>query len=479
MCARYSVAAVLNKHGTCSRFIADGLTLEERPRKQPVSAKNESLGLVLSEGRTLRLNNLIQDPGEVGLPPGLPPLKTLLAVPIAGHAQVFGTLYVAEKEGDQPFTVEDEECLAMLAEDAALALENARLFREMNARLAELQAVFEVSESLARALSLDETLQLVVDRARARMPLAGGAVIHLIDQSQGLLVPRAVSGSVAIRRQNSGFKLGQGIAGRAADERRLVYVPDVRAEPGFVDTGTTLRSLVVVPLVVSREVVGHLSIAGDRDQPDASPRNRPNSPVATEDSDGEVLGVFSVSSSQPDAFDEDNLRLLASLGHQAAVAVKKAQITDSLRESLAALQQRSAELETSLTRLQETHVQLIQAAKLASLGTLSAGIAHEINNPLGFIRSNLNTMAGYVSQLRTVIDLNTQLRQKPSRPEIKVPLPLLKPGMILSRDLYSAKGLLLMASDTPLRPSHIERIRNFNNLEPIGPIYVYRVETPS
>jgi len=67
----------------------------------------------------------------------------------------------------------------------------------------------------------------------------------------------------------------------------------------------------------------------------------------------------------------------------------------------------------------------------------------------------------------------TQLRQHWARPEVKVEVRSLQPGMILSRDLYSARGILLMASDSPLRLSHIERIRKFNSLEQIGPIYVY------
>lgn len=395
--ARYSALFAIDKEGTLTHFITDGLTPDEQTIIGQLPAGRGLLGVVLHEGEVLRLDDLTQDPRYVGFPPDHPPMKTLLAVPITAHGEVFGNLYVAEKEGGRPFTDEDEELLTALATDAAVVLENARLFQETKARLAELQALFEVSESLTRALSLKETLQVVVDRTCASMPLAESAVIHLLDQNGDLLVPRAVSGNVGKRRPMSGFRPGEGIAGQAIRERRMVYVPDVQRDPDFVDTGTTIRSLIVVPLITDNEVVGTLSMANDRPQAfDSKGR-------------GEVLGVFSVDSSQLDAFSEESLHLLASLGHQAAVAVKKAQVTDNLRESLAALEQRSTELEASLTQLKTTQDQLLQSEKMASIGQLAAGVAHEINNPMGFISSNLNTLVEYAADLTTLVERFTQV----------------------------------------------------------------------
>lgn len=395
--ARYSALLAIDEKGRVTHFITDGLTPEERASIRQLPTRPGLLGVVLREGEVLRLDDLTRDPRHIGFPPGHPPMKTLLAVPIIARGKVFGNLYVTEKENGQRFTGEDEKLLTALATDAAVALENARLFQEMKARVAELQALFEVSESLTRALSLEETLQIIVDRARASIPLAESAVIHLVDQARERLVPRAVSGNVGKWRPTSGFRFGEGIAGRAIRERRMVYVPDVQRDPDFVDTGTTVRSLAVIPLIVDNEVVGTLSLAS----------NRPNAFDSQEKE--EVLGVFSVASSQRDAFGEEGLRLLASLGHQAAVAVKKAQITESLRESLAALEQRSIELENSLTQLKSIQAQLIQSEKMASIGQLAAGVAHEINNPMGFISSNLNTLAEYAADLTALIEKLTQV----------------------------------------------------------------------
>ena len=119
--------------------------------------------------------------------------------------------------------------------------------------------------------------------------------------------------------------------------------------PGSVASG----SLVCIPLVVSDEVLGNLSVV----------------------------------SAQRQAFGSDDLRVLKSLGHQAAVAIKKAQVTDSLVDSLAVVRQRSAELEASVARLKSTQLQLVQAGKLSRhRHATSAGLAHEINNPLAAIK---------------------------------------------------------------------------------------------
>jgi signal transduction histidine kinase len=275
-----------------------------------------------------------------------------LAVPLQVEQTLLGIWLFGRRDPDDYYPQRDIELLSTLANQVALASENLRLFQGVQLRLAELQALFDVSESLAKAGSLAEILQAVVDRALICAPPASSAVIHRIEPGSGLLLARAAAGEVSNRAAPPHLYADRSLAGRAMREQRRIYAADVELDPDYMAGSLASGSLVCIPLVVSNEVLGNLSVA----------------------------------SAQRQAFGNDDLRVLESLGHQAAVAIKKAQVTDSLVESLAVVRQRSAELEASVARLKSTQLQLVQAGKLAAIGTLSAGLAHEINNPLAAIK---------------------------------------------------------------------------------------------
>jgi signal transduction histidine kinase len=276
----------------------------------------------------------------------------LLAITLKLEQTPLGIWLFGRRDPDDYYPQRDIELLSTLASQVALASENLRLFQGVQLRLAELQALFDVSESLAKASSLAEILQAVVDRALICAPPASSAVIHRIEPESGLLVARAAAGDVSVRTVPPHLYADHSLAGRAMREQRRLYAPDVEQDSDYIAGSLSAGSLVCIPLVVSDEVLGNLSVASPRRQ----------------------------------AFGSDDLRVLESLGHQAAVAIKKAQVTDSLVDSLAVVRQRSAELEASVARLKSTQLQLVQAGKLAAMGTLSAGLAHEINNPLAAIK---------------------------------------------------------------------------------------------
>jgi len=373
--ARFAALAAFDKRGDLSHFVHDGLTPYTHGEITRKPSGRGLLGMVLKEGELLRLDEISRDPRAAGFPDGHPVMKNMVMVPIAAHGRVFGNLYVTEKANGQRFTGEDEKQLLSLAADGALALENARLFHETQLRLTKLQALYDVSERLARAQELDAILQVVADRGCVSVPPAEVAIIHMVDPTSGGLSARAVAARIAVAPDAAAWDLVRIIALETLQTGRMTYIPDVSHRPGLpIPALSAFRSMVSMPLIVGDEGNGNGSAGQEFDA-------APAGPVV-----GEVLGVLCAASALPNAFDDDSLRLLATLSHQAAVAMSKARITTSLRQSLEALEQRSIELEASLSELRTTQSQLVQAAKLASLGTLSAGIAHELNNPLAGIK---------------------------------------------------------------------------------------------
>lgn len=90
-----------------------------------------------------------------------------------------------------------------------------------------------------------------------------------------------------------------------------------------------------------------------------------------------------------------------NLGRQ--VRQRTETLEELVTERTKRLEEQNGHLEDALARLQEAHAQLLQTDKLASIGQLAAGVAHEINNPIGFITSNLNSLGNYVTDLKKVI----------------------------------------------------------------------------
>src|ERR1043165_5873820 len=86
------------------------------------------LGALIHSRETLRLTDLSQDPRSVGFPPGHPPMARFLGTPISVRGTTFGNLYLTEKQEGDAFTEEDEEVVRLLAAQAAVAIENARLY---------------------------------------------------------------------------------------------------------------------------------------------------------------------------------------------------------------------------------------------------------------------------------------------------------------------------------------------------------------
>jgi signal transduction histidine kinase len=199
--ARYAAIGVLDERREhLERFLTVGIdeptrgVIGELPRGRGI------LGLLIEQPRPLRLADIGEHPRSYGFPLGHPPMSTFLGVPIALRGEVFGNLYLTEKEGGQEFDEADEEAVLTLADWAATAVENARLYRAERGQRAELERAvrtLETTTEIARAVSgetrLERLLELLVKRARALVE-ARSLLIVLVEGDE--LVVTATAGEL-------------------------------------------------------------------------------------------------------------------------------------------------------------------------------------------------------------------------------------------------------------------------------------------
>lgn len=129
--ARYAALGVPDAQGEIESFMTSGITAEqERAIGTPPKGRG-ILGLLLKEPKIIRLADLKQHPLSVGFPPNHPPMSSFLGVPIVTHGRVVGNLYLTEKRTGTEFTDEDARLVEILARHAAVAIENAQLYRRL------------------------------------------------------------------------------------------------------------------------------------------------------------------------------------------------------------------------------------------------------------------------------------------------------------------------------------------------------------
>lgn len=152
--ARYGALGVLGGDGRIEEFITEGITPDERDAIGDAPAGHGILGVIISEARPLRLDDVTADPRSVGFPPNHPTMRSLLGMPVMARGQVFGNIYLTEKQDASTFTDDDERVLRVLATQAGVAVENARLYEETQLAQSELRRleVLDERERIAKEL---------------------------------------------------------------------------------------------------------------------------------------------------------------------------------------------------------------------------------------------------------------------------------------------------------------------------------------
>lgn len=301
--------------------------------------------------------------------------RSILSVPMLGAlGGLVGVLQVLNKQ-DGPFTLADEELLLALAAQAAIAIENARLYhslvsqnqelsrarRHLERRTRELNALYEVEKELSAALDLDDLLSRIL--AQAITVLGGGAGSIALVDPDGSLRFRTVQGPAAPKLIERTLPHGTGLLGWSIAHRTPVIVDDPRSDPRHAaevarEAGVMPQHLIVAPLIDSDDVLGGIEIIDQR--------------RAARDGDG--------------PWGEDDLKLLVLIAAQTAGAIGMAR-----RRSEASNRDR-----------------------LASIGRMLAGLLHDLKTPMTIISGYAQLMAAadeadtrekYVEQIQRQFDL--------------------------------------------------------------------------
>ena len=301
-------------------------------------------------------------------------IRTFVAVPMLKENKLIGALIVYRQEV-HPFTDKQIELVKNFAAQAVIAIENARLLNELRQRTDDLTQSLERQTATSEVLGvisrskfeLQPILQSVVDTAM-RLCRAEQAVLFRLEGgvyrfAAGYSIDPAY---LEIERQTP-ILPGQGtVVGRAAMNRQVARIDDALTDPLYekkqdAKTGG-VRSMIGVPLMREGEPIGVIALARNRVEP----------------------------------FVEREIELVSTFADQAVIAIENVRLFNDV-------QKRTQQLTQSLEDLRTAQDRLVQTEKLASLGQLTAGIAHEIKNPLNFVNNFSAVSVELIDELREAL----------------------------------------------------------------------------
>ena len=290
-----------------------------------------------------------------------------LGVPMVRDDQVIGAIFVARRQPGL-FSDTQVQLLKTFADQAVIAIENVRLFKETKSSLEQQTATADVLKIISRStFDLRTVLQTLVESA-ARFCDADKACI--IREKDGVFYAAEAYGyspEFLEYIKNIPIKAERGTAsGRALAEGRVVHIADAAADPEYT-------------LVEARRLGDYRTIL-------CVPMLR----------EGVPIGLLVLTRSEVQAFTDEQIELVTTYADQAAIAIENVRLFE-------AEQKRTHELTKSLEDLRTTQDRLVQTQKLASLGQLTAGIAHEIKNPLNFVNNFSGVSTELIDELREAL----------------------------------------------------------------------------
>jgi GAF domain-containing protein len=329
--------------------------------------RQSGTGRAALERRTIHILDVLADPEYTYGAKNVEAYRTILGVPMLKGDELLGVIMINRWEV-KPLTDKQIALVETFADQAAIAIENVRLLDELRQRtnelgrsVEELRALGEVSQAVNSTLDLQTVLSTIVAKAVQLSGTEAGA-IYVFDGVQRELHLRATYGmdqglidTLARRR----IGLDETTVAQALAQREPVQIADLKQGPSSalyeIILRAGFRAVLVAPLLRGEEIVGLLVV-----------RRR-----------------------TPGVFPQNTIELIKTFAAQSAVAIENARLFKNV--------------ETSLEDLRTAQDRLVQTQKLASLGQLTAGIAHEIKNPLNFVNNFSGVSAELIDELREAL----------------------------------------------------------------------------
>ncbi len=239
--------------------------------------------------------------------------------------------------------------------------------RELAQSVGELRALGEVTQAVNSTVDLETVLTTIVAKATQLSSTEAGAIYVFDDANQEFRL-RATYGlddAAVAEIRDRHIRIGKTAIGEAAVRRMPLQIPDIQDDPSTtldIIVRAGFRALLIVPLLGADKIVGALVV-----------RRR-----------------------QPGEFSKGTIEMLQTFGAQSVLAIQNARLFESVEA-------RTRELAKSLDELRTAQDRLVQTEKLASLGQLTAGIAHEIKNPLNFVNNFSSVSVELIDELRQAL----------------------------------------------------------------------------
>jgi signal transduction histidine kinase len=376
--ARYGALGVLGRDGTITEFITTGVSDAERAAIGHIPVGRGILGVLIDDARPLRLAEIASDPRSVGFPPNHPPMRSFLGAPVTARGQVFGNIYLTEKQDAAEFDADDQDTLVVLAAQAGVAIENARLYEEASDRARRLEALRAVAAAILRGDQAEVVLGLVARYARE---LAGADLATVaVPTDGGELAIEAADGAWAERLRGVRFPVEGSVAGDVLRSGKVVVLPDAgadqRADQPLVGLGEVGPAL-FAPLSAEGRAFGTLAVANAHGGP---------------------------------AFREADVQLLEAFAAQAAVALEHVRLRRELERLLV--------VEDRERIAKELHDGAIQALFAVGLGLQGAAtlardpeLAARIEGAVDELDRVIRDLRNYIFGLRPGILADRQLDQ--------------------------------------------------------------------